>query len=68
MKFTYEDSKEDAYCLAYIDVDGDLWFRRGECSGVYINSETADVTKTLYFKPKDAKHKFYKGDKLEITF
>lgn len=67
MKFEYtENTRSDNDVVAYIDADGDLVVRDEYGDAICI-METL-ISTEVDFHPDSATKKFYKGDKVTITF
>ena len=70
MKLEYDVKNDDRECVAYIDKDGDLKVKgESESENICLRIDCKNHFSDAYFDPADwAKHKFYPGDKLTITF
>lgn len=67
MKFEYKKDEDKGDCVAYIDGDGDLIYRTYEHGWV----KMIDGTRQMAPPERNGSgvvHKFYKGDKITITF
>ena len=75
MKFEYHETDDRGQCVAYVDKHNHLIVKNyrsyydNDRSFVFMTTESKDST-TMWdkFDPDDAVHKFYKGDKITITF
>ena len=67
MRFDYETKQDDRECVAYIDGFGHLitFTPNGNC---YCFCPDGSSTDLVNWEPHHAKHKFYPGDELTITF
>ena len=63
MKLEYEKTDDERVCVAFVDVDDDLWVFVGgswRCMSAYYDDDLISEI--------EAKQKFYSGDKITITF
>lgn len=71
MKFEFDGDADRGECVAYIDTEGDLMFKPSECETdiqqICID-QGAFLHTNLRWLPEYATRKFYKGDKITITF
>lgn len=66
MKFKYNEDESQIECVAYIDSDGDLIIK--DSMNVIAICQDGCHLINEYWEPHKATHKFYPGDKVEITF
>ena len=67
MKFEYDGKADGSKCVAFIDLDGDLWVKTDEGSVVFYKEGYATSYGDMWLV-ENATHKFYPGDKITITF
>ena len=63
MKFEYDVSPEHDECVAYIDADGDLILR--DEGKIYVISQDNMFLREVH---ENARRRFYRGEKITITF
>ena len=72
MKFEFDGDADRGECVAYIDDDGDLCIRVGDGFVYFIKDDKSFLSDggSFYGHMFDngATRKFYKGDKITITF
>lgn len=68
MNFEYDQIKDRGECVAFIDHDGDLIVATEDGTSVLFERDTAKVHGFGIFDPEPETHKFYRGDKVTITF
>lgn len=70
MKFEYDEDRERGDMVAYIDEDGWLCIYQGDGLAVAFSPDTHQLGSGLVWNPHDSSHRrrFYRGDKLTITF
>lgn len=72
MKFKYGEKQENHECVAYIDIGGDLNIiptsSNDEGMEVLCINTNGRIHTNLSAIPESARHKFYKGDSVTITF
>ena len=66
MKFEYSKKDDVRECVAYIDNWG-IVIKDNE-GAVCIFDDGSGVERDAGWNPKDAKHRFYPGDSITITF
>lgn len=67
MKFEYEDNQVSRECVAYVDDDGDIVIKDVDGDTVCLTSDNCLIS-DYGWRPREAIHKFYPGDKITITF
>ena len=71
MEFEFDEYTDRGECVAYIDTEGDLMFKPSDCEAdiqqICIDKDGFLHT-NLKWMPQYATRKFYKGDKITITF
>ena len=68
MKIEYETEEDRGECVAYVDSYGNLILRDEDDDGFVIFQNGKPPAIMGDFDPDGAVHKFYRGDKITITF
>lgn len=68
MKFEFDNKEDDRECVAYIDGDGDLIVKGSNDQGNICIAHDGFSFDSARFCEALAVKKFYRGDKVTITF